>query len=161
MAPSAAATSSGGVIASWDLEPLRAALKAGVLPLICGDIVFDDLQGGKVLSTETLMWHLAGQLPVRRILLAGLETAVWADFPSRTTPIPRITPATAEVFTDKIGSSHGGPDVTGGMRSKVDDMLALVEAVPGLTVRIFSGEEEGSILRALSGEEIGTLIAGD
>jgi isopentenyl phosphate kinase len=40
-------------------------------------------------------------------------------------------------------------------------MLALVEAVPGLTVRIFSGEEEGSILRALSGEEIGTLIAGD
>ena len=159
-APSSAATSSGGAIASWDLSSLRAALGSGVLPLIFGDIVFDDRQGGKVLSTEVLMWHLAHELRPNRILLAGLEAAVWADFPSRTSPIAKITPSTFEEITDRIGGSHG-PDVTGGMKSKVAEMLSLVQSVPGLSVRIFSGEEEGNIRRILQGESIGTLIASD
>jgi isopentenyl phosphate kinase len=159
-APSSAVTSSGGVIGSWDLSPLRAALESGILPLIFGDIVFDDRQGGKVLSTEVLMWHLAHELGPRRILLAGLEAAVWADFPSRTSPIAKITPSTFEQITDRIGESHG-PDVTGGMKSKVAEMLSLVQSIPGLTVRIFSGEEEGNVWRALHGESVGTLIASD
>jgi isopentenyl phosphate kinase len=159
-APSSAATSSGGVITSWGLSSLRAALASGVLPLIFGDVVFDDRQGGKVLSTEVLMWHLAHELQPRRILLAGLEAAVWADFPARTSPIAQITPSTFEEITDRIGGSHG-PDVTGGMKSKVAEMLSLVQAVPGLSVRIFSGEEDGNIRRALQGERVGTLIASD
>ena len=159
-APSSAATSSGGVIASWGLSSLRAALEAGVVPLIFGDIVFDDRQGGKVLSTEVLMWHLANELRPKRILLAGLEAAVWADFPSRTSPVAKITPSTFKGINDRIGGSHG-PDVTGGMKSKVAEMLSLVQSVPGLTVRIFSGEEEGNVARALHGESVGTLIASD
>jgi isopentenyl phosphate kinase len=159
-APSSAATSSGGVIASWGLSSLRAALESGVLPLIFGDVVFDDRQGGKVLSTETIMWHLAHELKPRRILLAGLEAAVWADFPSRNSPIARITPSTFEEIADRIRGSHG-PDVTGGMKSKVVEMLSLVQSVPGLTVRIFSGEEHGNVRRALRGESVGTLIASD
>jgi isopentenyl phosphate kinase len=106
------------------------------------------------------MWHLAHELQPRRILLAGLEAAVWADFPARTSPIAQITPSTFEEITDRIGGSHG-PDVTGGMKSKVAEMLSLVQAVPGLSVRIFSGEEDGNIRRALQGERVGTLIASD
>jgi isopentenyl phosphate kinase len=159
-APSTAATSSGGVIASWSLASLRAALDSGVVPLIFGDVVFDDRQGGKVLSTEVLMWHLAHELRPRRILLAGLEAAVWADFPTRATPVIKITPVSFEEITDRIGASHG-PDVTGGMKSKVAEMLSLVQSVPGLTVRIFSGEVDGNVRRALQGESVGTLIASD
>lgn len=159
-APSSAATSSGGVVASWGLSSLRAALEAGILPLIFGDIVFDDRQGGKVLSTEALMWHLAHELRPKRILLAGLEAAVWADYPSRTSPIARITPSTFKEIANRIGGSHG-PDVTGGMQSKVAEMLSLVQSVPGLTVRIFSGEEEGNVRLALGGGSVGTLIASD
>ena len=158
--PSAAATATGGDISRWEIGPLRAALNSGVLPVIFGDIVFDPVLGGKVLSTEVLMWHLAQQLKPARILLAGLEEAVWADFPTRSTPIPRITPASFGAVADKIGASHG-PDVTGGMKSKVEEMLALVQAVPGLTVQIFSGEKPGNLRRALAGEVLGTLITGD
>ena len=160
LAPSAAATANGGEISRWELEPLRAALKSGVLPVIFGDIVFDPVLGGKVLSTEVLMWHLAQQLKPARILLAGLEEAVWADFPTRSTPISRITPASFGVVADKIGASHG-PDVTGGMKSKVEEMLALVKALPGLQVQIFSGEIPGNVRRALAGEVLGTIITGD
>jgi len=160
LAPSAAATTSGGTIVSWDLTSLHAALNSGVVPLIYGDIVFDQIQGGKVLSTEALMWHLAHHLQPRRILLAGLEAAVWADFPSRTSAIEKIMPSTFGPLADRIGGSHG-PDVTGGMKSKVAEMLALVQAIPGLTVQIFSGEEHGNVRRALTGEALGTSIASD
>lgn len=159
-APSSAVTSSGGAIASWDLTSLRAALESGVVPLIFGDIVFDDRQGGKVLSTEVLMWHLAHELRPTRILLAGLEAAVWADFPARSSPVAKITPSNFVALAERIGGSHG-PDVTGGMRSKVAEMLSLVKSVPGLTVRIFSGEEPGNVRAALGGADLGTLVSSD
>ena len=80
------AVASGGKISRWEIGPLRAALKSGVLPVIFGDIVFDPVWAAKVLSTEVLMWHLAQELKPNRILLAGLEEAVWADFPSPLNP---------------------------------------------------------------------------
>jgi isopentenyl phosphate kinase len=160
LAPSAAATTSGGKIVEWDTAAVRAAMGSGIVPVVFGDIVFDDILGGKVLSTEVLMWHLAHQLQPRRILLAGLEAAVWADYPSRQMPVARITPMTFAPLVEKIGGSHG-PDVTGGMRSKVEEMLDLVKAVPGLMVQIFSGESPGSVRRALAGEGLGTLIVSD
>ncbi len=160
LAPSAAATTKDGAISRWEIGPLRAALSSGLVPVIFGDIVFDSIQGSKVLSTEVLMWHLALELRPTRILLAGLEEAVWSDFPSRSIPIPRITPGNIGTVAAKIGASNG-PDVTGGMKSKVEAMLSLVQAVPGLTVQIFSGEIPGNIRRALTGEAVGTLITRD
>ena len=43
-------------------------------------------------------------------------------------------------------------DVTGGMASKVREMQALAAAVPGLTVRIFSGELPGMVHATLVGD---------
>jgi isopentenyl phosphate kinase len=160
LAPSACVTSQGGKIAGWESQPLRAALASGLLPVIFGDIVFDALLGSKVLSTEVLMWHLAQELRPSRILLAGLEEAVWGDLATRSSPISRITPANFGAVAGKIGASHG-PDVTGGMKSKVEEMLALVKAIPGLQVQIFSGAVPGNLRRALGGETLGTTITSD
>jgi isopentenyl phosphate kinase len=90
-------------------------------------------------------------------LLAGLEEAVWADFPARKHMVRKVT----RVSFNKIRKSTGkatGADVTGGMESKVRQMLELVEAVPGLKIQIFSGETPGNLQRALLGEHLGTLI---
>jgi isopentenyl phosphate kinase len=46
------------------------------------------------------------------------------------------------------------------MLSKVESSLALIERLPGLEVRIFSGEEPGDVQRALSGDTVGTRIRG-
>jgi isopentenyl phosphate kinase len=48
------------------------------------------------------------------------------------------------------GSSHA--DVTGGMASKVSSMVELCERIPGLSVRIFSGDVPGEIQRSLFDE---------
>ncbi len=158
--PSASIVSKNGVIENWELSPLESALEAGIVPVIYGDMVFDSVKGGAVLSTEMLMFYLAHQLKPKRILLAGIETAVWADFPTRKQKVEKVTPSSYKELAGKVGGSHG-VDVTGGMKSKVEEMLALVEQIPNLNVQIFSGEEPENIERTLNGAPLGTLITSD
>jgi isopentenyl phosphate kinase len=160
MAPVSAVTAHDGKASRWDSGPLRSALKAGLVPVVYGDVIFDELRGGTILSTEDLFEMLARELKPRRILLAGQESAVWADYPTRQQAVEKITPFSFEQIKAGVGASHGA-DVTGGMESKVRQMLALVTEIPGLTARIFSGVERGNIQKALAGESLGTLLAAE
>ena len=155
--PAASVTAHDGKPFIWDLYPVKSALDNGLLPVIHGDVIFDDVRGGTILSTEDLFAHLACSLHPGRILLAGLEAGVWADFPARTNLLAEITPGTFAQQAPRLESA-AGTDVTGGMRAKVTDMLALVEQLPGLEVLIFSGLEPGSVRRTLSGENPGTRL---
>ncbi len=71
-----------------------------------------------------------------------------------------MTPANYDAMAGKVGGSHG-TDVTGGMKSKVEEMLRLVQTIPQMTVQIFSGEESGNVERVLNGAILGTVIARD
>ena len=155
--PSSSVIASDGQVSVWETTPLRMALSAGIVPVIFGDVTYDEIRGGTILSTEDLFMHLARALNPERILLAGLEAAVWSDFPARTMKIEKITPSSYEEVSAGVGKSHGA-DVTGGMESKVKQMLALASANPELTIQIFSGTEPGNIVRALTGEVLGTVI---
>ncbi len=155
--PSSSVIASNGQVSIWETTPIRMALASGIVPVIFGDVTYDEVRGGTILSTEDLFGHLAKALHPDRILLAGLEAAVWADFPARTKKIETITPASFEEVSAGVGKSHGA-DVTGGMESKVRQMLDLTSDNPDLTVQIFSGTEPGNIVRALTGEVLGTLI---
>lgn len=155
--PSASVIASNGQVSYWDMTPIRMALAAGIVPVIFGDTVFDEVRGGTILSTEDLFMHLTRALHPERILLAGLEAAVWEDFPARTRKIERITPESFHEIKGGVGQSVAA-DVTGGMESKVRQMLDLVEGNPDLKIQIFSGVEPGNIVRALTGETLGTMI---
>jgi isopentenyl phosphate kinase len=155
--PSAAVIAADGQAVSWDMAPLLAALDAGLLPVVYGDVVFDRTLGGTILSTEDLFTHLAPRLRPTRILLAGLEAGVWADYPACTRLIPEITPANHAQLDAALGGSYA-TDVTGGMASKVRLALDWAQAVPGLEVRIFSAADPGSLLSALLGEPLGTRV---
>ncbi len=155
--PSAVAIAQAGKVLAWDLAPLRSALKNGLLPVVYGDVVFDTARGGTILSTEDIFGHLARELRPRRVLVAGLEAGVWADFPACTRLIPEITPTNLPEVASSLGGS-AYPDVTGGMISKVEQLLALVQSVPGLEALIFSGETPGAVVQALLGVNIGTRI---
>jgi isopentenyl phosphate kinase len=157
LAPIAAVTADMGTVASWDLGPLQAALENGLLPVVYGDVIFDQALGGTILSTEDLFGHLARSLRPRRILLAGREPGIWADFPARNILLPEITPESLNWYAGGLGEAAGA-DVTGGMVSKVSQMLELVKEIPGLDVLIFSGEDDENIARALRGENPGTLL---
>ena len=165
ISPVSSVTAHDGKLFSWDLYPLQSALANGLLPVVHGDVVFDDVRGGTILSTEDLFAHLALTLRPDRILLAGLEAGVWADFPERKQLLGELTrenfsgqvPGAPASMSNDSGSAAGA-DVTGGMQSKVAGMLALVDQLPGLEVLIFSGEEPDNVRRALLGANPGTRL---
>ena len=93
---------------------------------------------------ERVFAFLAPRLTPRRLLLAGIDRGVYLDFPRNTQSLEVL----AELDLDGCRSQgSSATDVTGGMADKVRHALALARAVPGLEVRIFSGEDPGSVAR--------------
>jgi isopentenyl phosphate kinase len=155
--PSAMIISRGGRVETWNLEPVRSALSHGLLPVIYGDVVFDQELGGTILSTEELFGYLAPRLKPLRLLFAGYEPGVWADYPANTTLLSEITPSSfAHIQAGLKGSA--APDVTGGMLDKVQQILSMSDKLPGLQTSIFSGETPGNVRQALLGEMLGTQV---
>lgn len=154
--PSASAVSHDGEIVSMTADNVRAALDHALVPLVYGDVSLDDVRGGTIISTETVFFYLAKQLPVDQILLLGDVEGVYDESGAI---IPVITPARFSEVQRALGGS-AGTDVTGGMAAKVRQMLELVAALPRLSIRIMGGDS-GAIAGALRGEDHGTLIRAD
>lgn len=155
--PSASAIAEDGRIVEMALEALQRAYQSGLIPLVYGDVALDRVRGGTIISTETVFTHLATHLPVRDILLLGEVAGVLN--PSGEV-IPEITPVTLPTVRAFLGES-AGTDVTGGMLTKVSDMVALVAQHPSLRVRILDGSRPGALSAALRGDTVGTLICAD
>lgn len=139
--PSASAICENGQLVGMALRPISAALEAGLVPVVYGDVAFDRVRGGSIVSTEEILTYLAKRLSPSWLLLAG-ETAGVLDQAGRV--VPTITPLNLEAVRPALGASRG-TDVTGGMASKVQAMLALAKNELGLKVRIFSGMEAGNL----------------
>jgi isopentenyl phosphate kinase len=155
--PSSSAITNNGKITSWNLEPMKAALGKILIPVVQGDVVIDSSLGGTIVSTEEVFTHLASTLKPKRILLAGIEAGVWKDYPTCKQLIKTIDnksfPEVAKLLTGSKST-----DVTGGMQSKVEEMLSLVTRLDKCEVEIFSGLAEDSVYKALSGNSLGTII---
>lgn len=155
--PSASMISKDRKVMHHNIETIRRALSAGLLPVVQGDVAFDESLGGTILSTEDVFTFLVDHFPVSRILLAGIEAGVWEDFPARTRLVKQIQAADYEAKRSGIQGS-ASTDVTGGMKAKVEEMLSLIRTHDGLSAQIFAAEESGMLTAALRGENVGTLL---
>lgn len=162
LAPSASALCRDGELLTLADRPITTALAHGLAPLIYGDVALDEVRGGTIVSTEEVFAWLAQRLRPSFILLAGMVNGVYerdplADPTAR--PLPLITAAGLTPLIGGLTGSHA-TDVTGGMASKVRAMSALVQELPGLQVRFFSGEQAGALQTLLLQPEsaIGTLL---
>ena len=155
--PSASMISKDRKVVHHNVETIRRALSVGLLPVVQGDVAFDDSLGGTILSTEDVFTFLVDQFPVSRILLAGIEAGVWEDFPARTRLVKQIQLTDYEAMRSGIQGS-ASTDVTGGMKAKVEETLSLIKLHPRLTAQIFAAEQSGFLTRALQGENVGTLL---
>lgn len=157
MQPSASMQCRNGAIVSMGLEPIKQALEHGLIPLVYGDVAFDDVKGGTIASTETIFTYLVQHLDAVRVILVGEVPGV---YDSQQNVIPEITPSNVEEYRVFLGGS-AGTDVTGGMLTKVSDMLALVTQHAGLHVQIIDGSQPGvlqSVLSSAHETAHGTLI---
>jgi isopentenyl phosphate kinase len=155
--PSATLRSAGGELVAWDTTTIGWSLDRGLVPVVHGDVAFDDAQGTAIISTEQLLLYLAhsGVLRLARIILVG-EVGVYTADP-RADPqaqrIPQIDRANIGAVLRGAGGSHG-TDVTGGMRGKVELLWRLIESQPSLTAQLI-GAAPDLLRRALLGQAAG------
>jgi len=155
---SAALISKDKEILYWNIEPIQSCLRNHLIPMIFGDVVFDQKLGATILSTEDLFSFLAQKFHPSQLLLAGKEKGVFRNFQNNPQLIKKISPKTYPSISQGLSSSTSA-DVTGGMASKVSSMLKLIEKEIGVSIQIFSAEEPGNLLKALSGQRVGTLLS--
>ena len=156
-APSAMVLARSGHVVRWEPSNLQRTVEKGLIPVVYGDVVFDQMQGGTILSTEDLFDYLAPIFKPQRILLAGMEPGVWGDFPACTHILSEINSGNIVSLQPGLAGSVA-TDVTGGMASKVQQSLGLCKRIPGLQVSIFSAEKPGVLEAALGGAYPGTRI---
>ncbi len=154
--PSASARCRDGEVVYLDVGPIGEALNHELVPLVYGDVAFDEIRGGTIASTENLFAYLTHELEPERILLLSGVTGV-LDRDGRL--IPSITPDDMPELRRTLAGAEE-VDVTGGMADKVGRMVALVQQRPQMTVDIFTGIRPGLLTRCLLDTELraGTRI---
>ena len=128
-----------------------------MIPLVFGDVAFDEVLGGTILSTEDVFVYLAETMRPAWILLLGNAPGV---LDSDRQVIPVITPESYPQVREYLRQS-GYTDVTGGMADKVERMVSLVSEQPWLRVRIITGADPDCLRDALldpEGFAHGTLV---
>ena len=153
--PSASAVMEAGRLVSLDTDALEGLIGSGIVPVLNGVPAYDRFQGCSILSGDQIAGFLYSRLGAERILHGTNVKGIYTSDPSQD-PRARFFP---EV---NLGSSTGMPegvagssvtDVTGGMRKKLEEMR-IVRAKG----QVFDATVKGNVLRALSGEAVGTRV---
>ena len=149
--PSALAQCRDGEIVALRSEPIEQAWAADLLPVVYGDVAFDETWGGTIISTEQILSALALQFRPAHITLVGVVDGVFDADPLRHADarrIPHITTTQLPELRAVLGSSHG-IDVTGGMGDKMQTMAQLLVQLPHVRIHLLTGELPGHLLRHL------------
>lgn len=157
--PSSMVIAKEGKIKKFFTQPIIEALKFGLIPVTYGDIVFDEVLGSTILSTERLLSFLALDflkkgLKINKIIHNGITHGVLND---RGYLIEKINKKNWHQIK-KYFKKAKGFDVTGGMFHKVKEALKMTKY--GIKSLIINGSQEKAILKkAILGEKVkGTVI---
>ncbi|MFP3946609.1 MAG: isopentenyl phosphate kinase [Archaeoglobaceae archaeon] len=136
-----------------DEDFIVALIEEGIVPVLHGDMVYNrSKKVFEVLSGDRITFELARKLNVNRIGFATDAPGVIVDGEVQEELI--IEQDLLE-FVEETEEAETKSDVTGGMKGKLKSLL---ELPPHSEVLIFSGLEEGNILRFLNNEKVGTKI---
>lgn len=156
--PSACAAVSGGRIRSMELTPIKKLLTLGLVPVLYGDAVPDLRKGMSILSGDQIVAYLARELDAVRVILGVDVNGVYTANPKndrRAKLVRKITPVDRELVTSL--DVAGVKDVTGGMRTKVKELLPL--AMCGVEAEIVNATKPGVIRKAIQGKRgLGTVV---
>ncbi len=159
-APSAGAVASNGRIVSWDVEPIRNALKSGFMPVVNGDVVIDTKKGFCIASTEEGLRYMAAKLKPSMVIVGSDTDGAFTADPN-TEKNARLIRLVTRKNIGRVRSYVGGSrkvDVTGGMRTKLEYVYEIARNT-GATCMIINANVPGRLQDAISGKRVvGTIV---
>lgn len=138
---------------------LKHFVDKGIIPVVYGDIILDQITGSTIFSTDKIIDLIAIEFKqtykyeIESILSVGNYDGV---VDNKKQVIPLITSRNFSRMK-KYFFENGVVDVTGGMEAKVRELLAI--AKNGCKSIIMNGATQNNLLNALLGEKVkGTVI---
>jgi len=134
-------------------EQIELALKAGIVPVLHGDVIMDEKEGFRILSGDQLVVYAAKEFKASRV---GVGTDVDGVLDDEGEVIRKIMPAEVDKVSLK-GSEH--VDVTGGMKEKVH-LLAKLASENNIPSVLFNASKESNVYKFLTDDDdlFGTVI---
>jgi len=134
-------------------EQIELALKAGIVPVLHGDVIMDEKEGFRILSGDQLVVYAAKEFKANRV---GVGTDVDGVLDDEGEVIRKIMPAEVDKVSLK-GSEH--VDVTGGMKEKVH-LLAKLASENNIPSVLFNASKESNVYKFLTDDDdlFGTVI---
>jgi isopentenyl phosphate kinase len=151
-----------GEIDDVHYEMIDMALTEGCIPVMYGEMTFDTALGLSVCSGDKIVTELANYLSASKIVYASDVDGVYDLDPYRhrqANMIPEITfddLVSGNIVT--LGDSHN-VDVTGGLFNKIQLLANRSEVGVLKEVVVMNGLKQGSFLKAIKGQKIGTRIS--
>lgn len=139
-----------GRVKKFFVKPLKWALKLGLTPVLCGDVVVDESTGFSVVSGDQIAPLVGEELGCEQLVFAGAVDGVLDDGGGVVEEITSL-----QEVKGLLGGGEG-VDVTGGMLGKVSEVF---ESCQGCEALIINGLVSGRVEKALKGERVvGTII---
>jgi len=156
LAPMSFITLRRGLVSKSFLDPITAALRLGLIPLIHGDLAFDELRGCGIVSADRIASLLGEKIGVSKVLF-GCDVDGLHDGNPKMSPkadlIVEVDRSNYSKVLEGLKPTNG--DVTGGMRGKALEALRL--AKHGHESYVFNLTKSGNLLSLLRGSSsIGT-----
>lgn len=152
--PSSCIITNNGRIQRFEDAPLKMLLKLGFLPVLYGDAVLDSKLGFTILSGDQLVSVLATSFHSEHIIIGVDVDGLYDDDPKikKTAKMFRhLTLEELERLRSKFGKSTMC-DVTGGMFSKIAELLPAIEL--GIPVTIVNATKPNYIYKVLTGKKV-------
>jgi isopentenyl phosphate kinase len=148
-------------ITNKSFEIIDQAFKSGCIPMLYGEMAFDNTLGMSVCSGDAIAMTLAKKYDAQQIIFASDIDGIYDKDPHVNRDAELITSTTLDsIMTDRkitLSGSHN-IDVTGGLQNKIAILIG--DSVPKSLGRVVvcNGLKPGVISKALLGEEVGTVI---
>ena len=137
-----------GHITFLDARIVKEFLEKGFIPVLHGDGAIDTSLGLSVISGDTIATELAIKLKAEEIIY-GTDVDGILDQDGRV-----ISQISHQNIMNLKFWENG--DFSGGMRNKIEEALRL----KGTIIRIINLRKDGTLTKALQGENVGTVIEG-
>lgn len=156
LAPMSFMTLRRGHVGRWFLSPITAALRLDLIPLIHGDLAFDEMLGCGIVSADRMASLLGEKIGVPRVIFGCDVDGLYDGNPKTSSKAELIVEVNRRNYAQVLkGLRPSIGDVTGGMRGKATEALRL--AKHGCECYIFNLTEPSNLRNLLRGSSsIGT-----
>jgi isopentenyl phosphate kinase len=146
----------GGNVSKSFLSPVISALRLGLIPLIHGDVAFDELRGCGIVSADRIASLIGEKIGISRVLFGCDVDGIYDGNPKTSSKANLIAEVDRSNYSQVLrGLKQSGGDVTGGMRGKALEALRL--AKHGVESCVFNLTKPGNLRSMLSGSScVGT-----